>query len=441
MNHFSGLGPFAISIAPFREHRWALLLGLFIIAACGVETSESADGPIKREYDAHYELRINPDDSSVDVSLEIRQARHLLRELRFPSVSDHYSDFSADGELAIENDSLVWQLPADGGTLSWRVEVNHQRGESGYDAWLGPEWGIFRAEDIIPRARTSVLKGSTSNTTFSFELPKGWSAVSEYSSKQEPVRVERPDRQFDQPTGWMVLGDIGVRRETIAAIRVAIAGPQGHAVRRLDMLAFLNWTLPELTELLADPPARLTIVSAGEPMWRGGLSAPASLFIHSDRPMISENATSTLMHEVLHLALPIRTNEESDWIVEGLAEYYGLELLLRGNAISSRRYQIAVAGLADWAKSAKQLCGQTSTGATTALAVTTLHALNREILDKTSGNKNLDDLLRQLIVRGPEIDFQVLKDVAAEIIGEPSDALHSGRLPGCNSIEPDKQNG
>ncbi|MGI9237711.1 MAG: hypothetical protein ACR2QZ_09965 [Woeseiaceae bacterium] len=430
-----------ISIALFQEHRWAMLLGLFIVAACGVETSESADGPIKREYDAHYVLRVNPADASVEVSLEIRQPGHLLRELRFSSVSDRYSDFSADGELAKGRDSLVWQPPDDGGTLSWRVKVNHQRGESGYDAWLGPEWGIFRAEDIIPRAKTRVLKGSTSNTTFSLELPKGWSAVSEYSGMQDPVRVERPERRFDQPTGWMVLGDIGVRRETIAGIRVAVAGPQGHAVRRLDMLAFLNWVLPELTELLPDPPARLTIVSAGEPMWRGGLSAPASLFIHSDRPMISENATSTLMHEVLHTALPIRANEESDWIVEGLAEYYGLELLLRGNAISTRRYQIAIGDQADWAKKAKHLCGKTSTGATTALAVTTLHALNREILDKTSGDKNLDDLLRQLIAHGPVIDFQVLKDVAAKVIGEPSDVLHSEQLPGCTTMEPGEHNG
>lgn len=441
MNHFSGLGTLTISIALFRQHRWALLLGLFIVAACGVETSESADGPIKREYDAHYVLRVNPVDSSVEVSLEIRQPRHLLRELRLSSDADRFSNFSADGELATDSGSLVWRLPADGGTLTWRVKVNHQRGQSGYDAWLGPEWGIFRAEDIIPRARTRVLKGSTSNTTFTFDLPDGWSAVSEYSGMHDPVRVERPNRRFDQPTGWMVLGDIGVRRETIAGIRVAVAGPQGHAVRRLDMLAFLNWILPELTELLPDPPARLTIVSAGEPMWRGGLSAPASLFIHSDRPMISENATSTLIHEVLHTALPIRTNEESDWIVEGIAEYYGLELLLRGNAISTRRHQIAVTDQADWAKKAKRLCGKTSTGATTALAVTTLHALNREILDKTSGNNNLDDLLRQLIAQGPTIDFQVLNDVVAEIIGEPSDVLHSDLLAGCTSMEPGKENG
>jgi hypothetical protein len=441
MNCFSGLGARYRSFRHVRERHWALLLGLFVISACGVATSESADSPAKRDYDAHYVLQIDPVDAAVLVTLQIRQPRHLLRELRFTSLSDRYGEFDADGELTIEGDSLTWRVPEKGGTLSWRVRVNQLRGQNAYDAWLGPEWGLFRAEDIIPRARTRALKGSTSNTTFTFSLPTGWSAVSEYSGTRDPVRVQRPHRRFDQPTGWMVVGDIGVRRETIAGIRVAVAGPQGHSVRRLDMLAFMNWVLPELTELLPDPPDRLTIVSAGDPMWRGGLSAPASLFIHSDRPMISENGTSPLLHEVLHTALPIQASEDSDWIVEGLAEYYGIELLRAGNAISARRHRIAIAEQADWGRKAVSLCGRTSTGATTALAVTTLHALNQEILDKTSGNSNLDDLLRYLIMQGPTVSFHKLASAAAEIIGEPSDVLHSDKLPGCPKMAPGEQSG
>jgi hypothetical protein len=207
------------------------------------------------------------------------------------------------------------------------------------------------------------------------------------------------------------------------------------------MLALLNWVLPELSELLPTPPNRLTIVTAGEPMWRGGLSAPASLFIHAGRPMISENATSPLLHEVLHVALPLRAEEESDWIIEGLAEYYGLELLLRGNAISARRHRAAVAEQADWAKKAVGLCGMTSSGPSTALAVTTLHALNREILEKTDGDSNLDDLLRVLITKGPMIDLQKLNHAAAEVIGKPSDVLHSDNLPGCPTMAPSAQTG
>ena len=434
MNCISGSATRSLHRTPRTEHRWALLLALIAVAACGVETSESADRPAKREYDAHYSLTVDPSNSSVDVRLEIRQSQHLLRVLRFPMLTDQFEDFQGDGELQIDERTLRWQIPTDGGVLRWRTRVNHRRGQDAYDAWLGAEWGIFRAEDIIPRARTRSLKGSTSNTSLSFDLPTGWSAVTEYSSKQDPIRVNRPDRRFDQPTGWMVLGEIGVRRDTIAGIRVAIAGPEGHAIRRLDMLALLNWTLPELVELIPDPPARLTIVSAGEPMWRGGLSAPASLYVHADRPLISENATSTLLHEVMHSALSIRASEGADWILEGLAEYYSLELLRRGRAITPRRHANAIAQQADWAKKAQGLCGKHSTGATTALAVTVLRALNQEFVDKTSGASDLDDLLRRVVAMSAPVDLATISNIAGEIIGEPSDVLHIDNLPGCSRI-------
>ncbi len=434
MNCISGSGARSLSSVLPGEHRWALFLALIVITACGVEPSESADSPAKREYGAHYSLRIDPAAAAVDVALEIRQSEHLLREIRFPALSRQIEGWGGDGKWQIDGEGLRWLVPRDGGTLRWRVKVNHQREQNSYDAWLGTEWGIFRTEDLIPRARTRALKGSTSSTSFSFELPTGWSVVTEYSSKQNPIRVERADRRFDQPTGWIVAGRLGVRRDTIAGIRVTVAGPEGQAVRRLDMLALLNWTLPELAELLPQPPERLTIVSAGDPMWRGGLSAPASLYIHAERPMISENATSTLLHEVLHTALSFRVREGFDWITEGFAEFYSIELLRRGHAITARRHARAIADQADWAKRARRLCSKHSTGATTALAVTKMVALNQEILDKTSGESNLDDLLQKVLESRAPVDLDALSTFAGDLTGEASDTLHIDNLPGCSRM-------
>ncbi|MGB5449173.1 MAG: hypothetical protein WBM80_09635 [Woeseiaceae bacterium] len=436
MNCISGLATRFLSTTLAGKRRWTILLALIAVAACDVESSESADAPAARDYDAHYSVKIIPEQSSVEVMLEIRQSRSLLRELTFTFLPDALSDYSADGELLIENGTLRWLPPAGGGKLRWRVQVAHRRGNDGYDAWLGPAWGVFRAEDIIPRAKTRALKASKSKTTLSLDLPPGWSSVTEYSSISDPIKVRRSDRRFDQPTGWIAVGDIGVRREKIAGVRVAVAGPQGHAVRRMDMLALLNWTLPELVAVLPRPLPRLTIVSAGEPMWRGGLSAPASLYVHADRPLISENATSTLMHEVVHTALSIRTSEGADWIAEGLAEYYSLELLKRGGAISARRYRIAIAEQADWARQAKFLCGTASSGATTALAVTVLHALNKEISDKTGGASNLDQLLIGVLESRDSINVAKLQALAADILGAASDVLHIDRLPGCPKMTP-----
>jgi hypothetical protein len=439
MNCISGYAAGSPRFALPDRHRSALLLAVFILAACGIETSESAVPAAKRQYGAHYSLRVDPGNSFVDVALEIQQSQHLLRELRFDGESGQFDEISGDGDIVLTDDAVRWLVPAKGGILHWRVRLEHRRGGGGYDAWLNPKWGIFRAEDVIPRARTRSLQGARSKTTMSFDLPNGWSAVSEYSDKSLPILVNRPDRRFDQPTGWIVMGEIGVRRDTIAGVHVAVAGPQGHAVRRLDMLALLNWTLPELVELLPDPPDRLTIVSAGDPMWRGGLSAPASLFLHADRPLISENATSTLLHEVMHSALSIRASEGYDWIVEGFAEYYSLELLKRGKAISAERHSAAVAEQADWARQSTTLCGRHSTGATTALAVTIFHALNKEILDKTTGVSNLDDLLQQILAARGAVDLANLSKTASDIIGGPSDVLHIDNLPGCSRIPPGKQ--
>lgn len=436
MNCIAGLGPRSLPSPLARKRRWALVMSLIVVAACGVKSSVSADSTAKREYDAHYQVTIDPADGAIVVTLSIRQPRNLLRELSFPSASAAVRDMSADGSLNVGETAISWLPPDTGGQLRWRVQVANERDQGEYDAWLDSEWGLFRAEDIIPRARSRSLKGSTSNTTLSFDLPPGWSAVTEYSSLRDPIEVRRPDRRFDQPTGWILVGDIGVRRETIAGVRVAVAGPQGQAVRRMDMLAMLNWTLPELTALLPAPLGRLTIVSAGDPMWRGGLSAPASLYVHAERPLISENATSTLLHELMHTALSIRAKPGFDWIIEGLAEYYSLELLRRGSAISDRRYRRAIAELADWAEQADSLCAATSTGATTALAVTVFSQLDEEIRDRSAGSSTLDDLLRELLKMDSAVDHARLSSIAAELTGQSSDVLHIDKLPGCLKIAP-----
>ena len=334
--------------------RHALLLTLVSMSACGV--SDSADRDNSREYSTHYTISPDPSSSTVHVALRVRQPQALLRELSFPA-DLAVSDIRGDGQLVKDDRRVRWMPPAAGGTLSWRATVYNERRNNGFDAYLGREWGVFRMEDIIPRARTRTLKGAESVTTMEFDLPAGWSAVSEYPAVRLPIVIDRSGRRFGEPAGWVAVGKLGVRRETIAGTRVAIAAPEGQGVRRMDMLALLNWTLPELKAFLPDALPRVTVVSAGEPMWRGGLSAPASLFLHADRPLISENATSPLLHEIMHVALRLRARDKFDWIVEGLAEFYSIELLRRGRAITAERAAFALEWQADWAESAKALCG------------------------------------------------------------------------------------
>lgn len=411
--------------------RWIIagLCGALLTSAAMAQGDETS-----RVYSVDYLVELHPPTQSATVTMRVGQPRSLLREVRM-TYDSRLSGLEGDGDLVIGASEATWTVPASGGRLRWRVQMPHLRNGSGYDAWLEDDWGIFRAEDIIPRASTRALRGSSSRTSLRFRNPARWSVVTQYFGAENYFHIERAGRRFDQPSGWILAGRIGVRRDTVAGIRVAVAGPVGQSVRRMDTLAMLNWTLPELARLLPEPPRRLTIISAGDPMWRGGLSAPQSVFVHSDRPLISENGTSTLLHEIMHMALGLRSKHNYDWIAEGLAEFYSLELLRRSGTISAVRYSAAHDDLAEWSEDAEALCQPVSSGPATALAVTVFRALDLEIRRRVGGRASLDDVVRSLVDAGRPIGIEELRDQATQVAGTSADALHDSRLPGCSIIQ------
>lgn len=413
-----------------------LLATYFVVyVASSVLASELASANQPTNYQVRYTVLPQPQRGTLEVRMQVTQPRSLLRELRF--VNDaRISDVQADGELFERAGETVWRLPASGGTLRWTVAVGNRRNNNGYDAWLGKDWGLMRAEDLIPRASTRALRDASSRTSMQFSLPTGWSVETSYASRGGTFTIDKPGRRFDQPDGWIVMGRLGIRYETIAGIRVAVAAPVGQAVRRLDMLALLHWTLPELARIIPELPRRLTVVSAGDPMWRGGLSAPQSLYIHADRPLISENATSTLIHEVMHSTLRLSSKVGYDWIVEGIAEYYSLELLRRSGSISRTRYDAALKSQQRWAKSANSLCRSASSGAVTAMAVGVFAALDAEIKSATGGDSTLDDLLQEVHGKRQAVDLLLLQETASRLIGSASDVLAIDKLPGCRDYDP-----
>jgi hypothetical protein len=414
--------------------RLAFFLLVAPVMACGGPSTETQGPDTPPEYEIDYRVIPDPQEAAVMVELELRQPAYLLREVRFRAPGARFSDFEGDGHIDREADVLRWSPPAKGGKLRWQVSVPHRRNGKGYDAWLGESWGLFRAEDIIPAAATRTMTGARSVTRLAFDLPGDWSVVTEYAEEDGMFDVRRGQRRFKQPKGWIVMGDLGVRRDTVAGINVTVAAPVDNGVRRLDILALLNWTLPELARIVSDLPPRITIVSAGKPMWRGGLSAPASLYIHAERPLLSENATSTLLHEIMHIALDFETDHEHDWIVEGLAEFYSLELLRRSGSISRPRYDRARRAQQKWARSSDTLCGGPSSGATTAKAVSVFLELDREIRRKSEGARNLDDLVGAIVAEHGKLDIDVLDRLVRELIGENPDALHIRKLPGCRKM-------
>jgi len=137
------------------------------------------------------------------------------------------------------------------------------------------------------------------------------------------------------------------------------------------------------------------------------------------------------VHEVVHVAIGISAAGGYDWIVEGLAEYYSLELLQRGGAITPRRYQRALEKQTQWADEAEKLCAARSTGAVTALAVTTFRSLDNEIRKTSGGKLSLDNVVAELATKRSHVTLRMLENIVVEILQGPSETLQPDNLPGC----------
>lgn len=379
-------------------------------------------------YDANYRATFKAGAEHAQVELKLSGDK-LPSRLILRLDSKRYKNFRSSQPLEIGDKEVVWRPQGQQATLHYDFVVNHQRSSGSYDSYSTATWALFRGDKLVPSTRVTAARKLRSRTTLEFDLPPGWSAATPYPAAGElRFRIDDPRRRFDAPAGWMLVGKLGVRSERIEHVNTVIAAPEGDNARRQDALAFINWNLPKLLDVFPDFPKRVLIVSAGDPMWRGGLSGPGSLFLHSDRPLISENRTSPLLHELVHVALGIRGDHESDWIVEGLAEFYSIQTLRRSGGIGQKRYDQAVDNLKKWAQRAPTLFGKSSTGATTARAVLVFQEVDTEIRAATKNAASLDDVARKLAAKRGEISLLELQDIAQQVAGKPLRSLQRERL-------------
>lgn len=373
----------------------AVLAALLVTLASSGSLGQAADDKVPH-YEIVFEARILPTERIARATWTLGVGASAVRELNLRIDPERHFGFQGDGEVTVAGAEVTWLPPETGGSLRYRFRIDSMREGGGYEARGGENWALFRGDALFPPARTRTLRNAHSISVLKLQLPRGWSAAVPYTrSRPNTYEVNDPLRRFDRPTGWMVVGKIGVLRERVAGTRLAVAGPRGQGVRRQDMLAFLRWNLPELRTILTALPDRLLVVSAGDPFWRGGLSGPRSVFVHADRPLIASDGTSPLLHEVFHSATRTTAGRDGDWVVEGLAEYYSLELMLRSRTMSRRRHERALTGLERRARGAR-LAGADSSGAATARAVLVLRALDLHIRQETEEERSLDDVVALL---------------------------------------------
>jgi hypothetical protein len=380
-------------------------------------------------YDVNFDARIVPSEGVAHVTIRLGAHRAHVEWLRFRADPTRYTAWTADGTLSVEDHHVEWHPPKGGGAIRYTLVLDHLRNARAYDARCANDWVILRGHDLVPTVRVRATEPVESRSTMTLHVPTGWKIVTGHEQKRgNSFVITDPATQFDRPTSWILAGRLGIRRETIAGMKVTVAGPVGHGIRRYDMLALLRWTLHDLRDILGSLPDRLTVVSAGDPMWRGGLSAPNSLFLHAGRPLITHDLTSPLLHEVIHAVVGTPRGPQSDWIVEGLAEYYGLQLLKRSKTVSKHRYKRALAALGRRGRGVGKLAVEDAHGEITARAVQVLSELDDEIRAASDGNASLDTVLARLSRGRTSITNERFKALAEKAAGRDLTAFFSARV-------------
>jgi len=377
--------------------------------------------------DLDYHVRLLPQNDQAEVRLTLAQGS-AVRSLDFDlGDGSHYSDFKADGQWQLTPGKAargVWRPAADKASLTYRVNINHGRKNGSFETRMTPDWALMRGDDLVPAARLDQQDGIELVSRLEFELPGGWKSVETAWPRigQNRFRIDNPSRLFDRPTGWMLAGQLGSRRTRLGETEVTVASPLGQGMRRMDVLTLLTFVWPQVQALYPRHPGKLLIVGANDPMWRGSRSAHESIYLNSHLPLVSESGTSALVRELAQVFGRINGTKRSDWINEGFAEYYAIELVRRAGGMSDERYESLHGKLVRTSQKVTTLRSDRVNPVQVARAVVLLQELDQEIRLKTHNKRSLDDVLRGAMRLG-DIDTQAFVQLSESVIGGSSKVL------------------
>lgn len=391
---------------------------LLLLLSCMLSASACEAGRLDQQEPLEYLVGFHAAVSNGELiaTIKLEQATHVAKSFDFAAPEGRYMVLAHTGEVTHRKGRLKWSPDAHGGTLKYRYTVDEDRG-SGFDARLSEKGLLARLDDVFPRATVRTEKGARSKSTLSMESDQDWSFETPYGNLKEPIQVPNQGRNFTRPMGWFLGGNLATRREVILDRQIAVSTLPGDGARQMDMLTFLQWTFPQVVEVMPNFPERLLIAVGGDGMWRGALSAPRSLYLQKDRPLVSANGTSTLLHELFHVGGLHSAAEGDDWIVEGLAEYYSLLTLKRSGGLSDVRFDTALSKLEDWAERDAGQLTSPSKGADTAYAVLIFHRLDKEL---SAEGRQLDQVVQALIESEEQISLASLRDICDSLLGRRS---------------------
>lgn len=333
-----------------------------------------------------------------------------VQELRLQFPSERLGQFRGSGTLEPIPGGLRWVPGGPYAHLTYRAKINHIRGQhQRYDSYAARNWILTRAHDLFPRIAIACTPRATaqakSRARLIFRLPSGWhSAAALPASATDTYGLHEPGKILDRPRGWFLLGEFNLEREEVAGIMLQVARAPGSALESKALFRFLDSTLPPLTKMLSAEPDTVLIVSAPDPMWHGGLSGEHSFFMHAGRPLRTPDKTSPYLHELFHVLQPFRPASDGEWIAEGLAEFYSIELQRRTGLVDAAAYRRGLGYFERFGLWNVDLTQQHDNAATNNSAPLVMYTLDQRIQHDTAGKKRLDDAVMQLVKDGGEVD-------------------------------------
>lgn len=408
-----------------------MAVGLRLALAVGLVALSSSVWAAKK-VDLDYHVRLLPQSDQAEVRLTLAQGS-AVRSLDFDlGDGNRYSDFEADGNWQLTPGKPtrgIWRPAADKASLTYRVRISHSRKNGSFDTRMTPGWALMRGDDLVPAARLDQQDGIELVSRLEFELPNGWKSVETAWPRigKNKFRIDNVSRLFDRPTGWMLAGHLGSRRTRLGETEVTVASPKGQGMHRMDVLTLLTFVWPQVQAVFPRHPAKLLIVGANDPMWRGSLAARESIYLNTRLPLVSESGSSALVRELAQLFGRVNDTQRSDWISEGLAEYYAIELVRRAGGMSDERYENLHGKLVKDSQTVTTLRDAQASPAQVAKAVLLLQELDREIRLKTRNKRSLDDVMRGAM-RLESLNTKEFVQLAESVIGESSRVLNTELL-------------
>jgi hypothetical protein len=199
---------------------------------------------------------------------------------------------------------------------------------------MTPTWALMRGDDLVPAAKLDQQDGIELISRLEFELPSGWKASKppgRGSARTSSASTMFPDCSTGLPAGC--LPGTSAAAAPTRGNRSHRGLTRGQGMRRMDVLTLLTFVWPQVQAVYPRHPTKLLIVGANDPMWRGGSAAHESIYLNSRLPLVSESGSSALVRELAQVFGRINDTQRSDWIGEGFAEYYAIELVRRAGGM------------------------------------------------------------------------------------------------------------